>query len=30
MIGVATRLDPLPTTFDHPPQDSTRVVKACQ
>jgi len=30
MIGVATRLDPLPTTFDHPPPDTTLRAMCCQ
>ena len=30
LIGVATRLDPLPTTFDHPPPDTTLQSQCCQ
>jgi len=30
MIGVATRLDPLPTTFDHPRPDTTLRSTLCQ
>ena len=30
MIGVATRLDPLPTTFDHPIADTTPRSEVCQ
>src|SRR5690349_9451968 len=30
MIGVATRLDPLPTTFDHPRPDTTLPSIYCQ
>jgi hypothetical protein len=30
LIGVATRLDPLPTTFDHPTPDTTLHSTVCQ
>src|SRR6185436_19920378 len=30
MIGVDTRLDPLPTTFDHPRPDTTPRFRVCQ
>src|SRR6185503_5361375 len=30
LIGVATRLDPLPTTFDHPRSDTTLHITVCQ